>query len=188
MHTNPSNLALLFGSSYTQRINSSLNPVANPFYLQPLPNALLLAHVNEHALLHQSSGPSGQQSLSENERGDLARTNGPADFLLHSPFFPIILIYCIRGIGGYFFACSFSIHLCTTVVITIYSMTCQDEECWISQKKSSASYNHVHRHGTGCRVGVFLSLTAITALPTCSFCQEPTDPTDLEWHEVRSGS
>lgn len=60
MHTNPSNLALLFGSSYTQRINSSLNPVANPFYLQPLPNALLLAHVNEHALLHQSSGPSGQ--------------------------------------------------------------------------------------------------------------------------------
>lgn len=41
MHTNPSNLALLFGSNYIQRINSSLNSVANPFHLQPLPQCLI---------------------------------------------------------------------------------------------------------------------------------------------------
>lgn len=57
MHSNPSKLALLFGSNYTQRINSSLNPVTNPFPLQPLPSALLLARRNEHTLLRQSSVP-----------------------------------------------------------------------------------------------------------------------------------
>lgn len=55
MHHNLSNLALLFGSNYTQRINSSLNPVTNPFPLQPLPSALLLAHSNEHTLLQRNS-------------------------------------------------------------------------------------------------------------------------------------
>lgn len=50
-----------------------------------------------------------------------------------SPF-PNIYSYCTRGIKRYFFACSFSICLCA-VVLTTYSMKCQKEACWISQKK-----------------------------------------------------
>lgn len=45
MHANPPNLVLLFAINFIPRTNSSLNPAANPFQLQPLPNVLLLAHV-----------------------------------------------------------------------------------------------------------------------------------------------
>lgn len=48
--------------------------------------------------------------------------------------FPSICSYCVRGIKRYFFACSFSICLCTTVGVTTYSRKCQNEACWISQK------------------------------------------------------
>lgn len=63
MHTNhltmPSNFAFLLGSNYTLRVRYSLNSVANPVHLKSFPNALLLAHGNEHELLHQSCSPSG---------------------------------------------------------------------------------------------------------------------------------
>lgn len=102
-----------------------------------------------------------------------------------SSSFPNIYSYCIKGIRRYFFAFSFSICLCTTVVVT---MKCQNEARWISQKKSSACYHHVHSHGTSCRAVMFFSLIAITAPPTCSRCQEPMDLTSLEWDEVPLGS
>lgn len=53
MHTNPPNLVLLFPLNHIPRTNSSLNPAANPFHLQPLPNLLLLAHIT--SLLHETS-------------------------------------------------------------------------------------------------------------------------------------
>lgn len=176
MHTNPPNLVLLFACNYIPRTNSSLNPAANPFHLLPFPS--VLAHVNS---TQQWSIRSIIPPWEWQCEGWLKKNNWPWRFFSFILLLlPQYLKFLCWGVRMYFFAHSFSMYLCTTVVITIYSLKWQKETCCICQKMSCVPHSHVHSHGTRWRVVMAFSLIEITALPAFSCCQEPMDLTILK--------
>lgn len=191
MRTNPSNLALLFGSNYTQRINSSLNLVANPFHLRPLPQCPI-AGTREWARTAASEQWSIRSIFPPWQwqcESWLRKNKWPWQFFWSIVLlFPQYLVVVLGGLEGISLpAPSVFIHALLlwspfipwNVKMKHARFLRKNPFCLLQSWTQPWDLVHSNR-------GFFIDCNYCSAI--LPFCQEPLDLTDLQCHEVPSDS